>query len=150
MRLRDATDEDIPAVLDMARAFYESSDQDTDGPFDAAHTLGNIAGIRHAGFLLVVENGGNLVGMLGALFAPGICSPRLRCMETCLWVNPGHRAGTGLLMLVREFDRRATAAGVGTAQLSMLANSPPALARIFERMGYGLGDTTFTKRFGGH
>lgn len=150
MRLRDATDEDIPGVLAMARAFYAASDQDTDGPFDEAHTLGNIAGIRHAGFLLVIENGGNLAGMLGALFAPGICSPRMCCMEVCLWVNPGHRASTGLLMLVREFDRRARESGAVKAQLSILANSPPGLRRIFERMGYGLGDTSFNKRFGGH
>lgn len=143
MRVRDATDEDLDAVLAMAADFCAAAGEN----YERAHTLVQIAGIRHAGFLLVAENGGNVVGMLGAVAGPGLCSPDPKMHEVCLWTVPGHRQGHALLQLLGEFDRRAQAAGVSGAQLSSLASSPPALARIYQRMGYEPTDSSFIKRF---
>lgn len=143
MLVRDATDRDIPTVLDMAEAFCRVADE----PFDRGHTLTNTVAIREAGFLLVAENGGNVMGMLAALPAPGLCSPELRAHEVCMWVTPGHRDGHALLLLLREFDRRAESAGIPSAQLSTLATSPPSLTKIYTRMGYAPVGSSFIKRY---
>lgn len=143
MNLREACDADLPAVLEMAAAFCATAGE----AFDGEHTLRQIAGIRAAGFLLVVENGGQVIGMLAAVAAPGLCSPALRMHEVCLWVVPGHRQGHALLLLLREFDRRAEAAGIPSAQLSDLPNSPPSLQRIFRRMGFAPAGSAFIKHY---
>lgn len=144
MIVREATDADIVDVLDMAAAFCAHAGE----PFDTEHTLVQIAGIRHAGFLLVAEHGGQLRGMIAAVTGPCMCAPVLRMHEVSLWVRPGHRDGHALLLLLREFDRRAEAAGVHSAQLSDLTSSPPSLRRIFQRMGYLPAGTAFIKHFG--
>lgn len=146
MKLRDATDDDLPDVMDMARDFCAHAGEN----FDRAHTLANIDGIRQGGFLLVVENGGRAIGMLAAIAAPGLCWPGLRMHEVCLWVRPGHREGHALLLLLREFDRRAVASGATSAQLSSLASSPPSLTRVYNRMGYAPADSSFVRIFGSH
>lgn len=144
MILRDATDDDLEAVLAMAREFCAHAGEN----YHREHTIANITGIRQGGFLLVVENGGNVVGMLAAVAAPGLCSPGLRMHEVCLWVTPGHREGHALLLLLREFDRRAVASGATSAQLSSLATSPPSLTRVYNRMGYTPADSSFVRIFG--
>lgn len=144
MILRDATDADLPDVLNMAADFCDHAGRN----YDRAHTLANIDGIRQTGFLLVVENGGRAVGMLAAIPAPGLCSPEVTFHEVCLWVVPGHRDSQALLQLIREFDRRAEASGAAEAQLSALTNGPIGLVRVYNRMGYSPADYSFIKRFG--
>jgi GNAT superfamily N-acetyltransferase len=147
MNVRDAHDDDLPAVLDMARRFYVAAGE-PEGAFDGLHTLTNVNALRANGALLVVEAPkGELVGMLGMLVVPGLCSPAPRVHEVCLWVEPGHRGSVALLRLLREFDRRATESGAMGAQLSALSSSPPALRKVYERMGYALADTSHQKRF---
>jgi hypothetical protein len=146
VNVRDAIDADVPAVLDMARNFYEAAGS-PDGAFDPLHTLTNINGVRAAGALLVAEDAGVLVGFLAMLLVPGLCSPALRAHEVCMWVQPGHRGSVALLRLLREFDARAEASDAVGSQLSMLSSSPPKLRKVYERLGYVLADTSFQKRF---
>lgn len=148
MIVRDATDNDEPALLDMARQFYAAAGE-PDGPFDLGHTVDLIRGVRVTGVLLVAEHAGAPVGMLAMLFGPGMCNPAQRAHELCLWVQPGRRGGTALLGLLREFERRAIERGAVGAQLSALTTSPPALRKVYERMGYAPADSSFSKRFGG-
>lgn len=133
-------------MLDMARSFYAAAGE-PDGPFDGLHTLANFNGIRAAGSLLVADDAGELVGFLGMLLVPGVCSASLRAHEVCMWVDPGHRGSVALLRLLREFDARAERSGAVGSQLSMLASSPAKLRKVYERMGYKLADTSFQKRF---
>lgn len=144
MIVRDFIDADLDAVLAMAAAFCAAAGED----FERDHALTNLAGIRHAGFLLVAEDAGQLIGMVAAVAGPGLCTAKLRMHEVCLWVEPGARRGAALMRLIRAFDRRAEQAGVSGAQLSLLPSSPEGLAAVYRRMGYGPGDSSFIKRYG--
>lgn len=145
MIIRDAIEADMGAVLAMAEAFCALAGE----PFDAAHTVANIAGIRHAGFLLVALEDDEPVGMLAAVASPGLCSPEPVMHEVCMWVVPERRSTGAMLRMVREFDRRAEASGARGSQLSTLANSPEGLAGVYHRLGYAPNGSSFYKAFGG-
>lgn len=141
MRVIDATDDHLEAVLEMAAAFCAIAGE----RFDRVHTLANIAGIRAGGFLLVAQDDDRAVGMLAAVAAPGLCSPDPVLHEVCMWVAPDGRGTAAMLLLMREFDRRAAAQGI-SSQLSTLPTSPEALSAIYCRMGYEPVGSSYIKR----
>lgn len=145
MRILDATDDHMGAVLNMAAAFCAEAGE----AFDRDHTLANIAGIRAGGFLLVgeddIEGHPFVTGMLAAIPAPGLCSPAPVLHEVCLFVRPEERTGSTLLRLLREFDARAQTMRM-SSQLSVLPTTPVALIDLYDRMGYQPVGSSFIKR----
>lgn len=145
VRIIDATDDHMGAVLNMAAAFCAEAGE----PFERDHTLANVAGIRSGGFLLIAEDAieGHpfVTGMLAAVVAPGLCSPAPVLHEVCLFVRPDERTGSTLLRLLREFDARASKMGMA-AQLSVLPSTPAAMIDLYGRMGYLPVGSSFIKR----
>ncbi len=150
MIVRDATDSDMPSVLKMARDFYSASGYDKDGPFDEAHTMINIGGIRHSGFLLVAEQQEKIVGMVAMVYGAGLCNPARKAHEVVFWVSPETRGGFAALALIRAADKRAKESDCVGAQMAHLTNSPEQVSSVYSRLGYAKTETYYTKHFGVH
>lgn len=147
MIVRDATDDDLPALLELAADFWRVSGYDADGDFDPMHTAQHIGFIRTAGFLLVAERDGVVVGMLGMIAAPGLCSPARKAHEVCWWVAPSARRSSAALRLYRAIEPRVRAMGLAGYVMTHLTSSPAEVASIYEHGGAKLTELSYTKRF---
>lgn len=148
MDVRHATDDDLPALLELSAAFYAASGYDRDGPFNALHTAAMIGAVRAHGILLVAQDaGGEVVGMVALMIGPGLCNAALKASEVAWWVDPDQRHSRAGLLLLRAIEPAARAAGCIGVQMTLLPSSPSQVADVYRRLGYIHTETSFTKHW---
>lgn len=146
MRVRQATAQDVPAIVAMSAKFYETTSYASWAQFnpDTVHDLA--AGLADQHVMLVAEDAGQLVGMVGLFVAPFMFNGDLTAAyEVVWWVDPeaqGRGAGKALLGAI---EPACAARGCRAIQMVHLANSPPQAAAIYERMGYRHTESSYTK-----
>ena len=137
--IRAATYADIPAIVDLGRAFFAASDMGALASF-CDESLG-VSLHRmidaDAAILLVAEVAGNVVGMAGAMIFPAYWNAAIKIgQETFWWVQPPHRGAVGP-MLMAGLESEAKARGARSfLMVSLEALRPAAVARLYERSGY--------------
>ncbi len=140
LRVRDANPFDIPALLDMLRAYRSQ----TPLPFlaevdDAVYVTRLLTELMAGrGVVLVADNGDGVVGMLMAQIAPSMWSPKhLMMTEMAYWVNPesrGSSAGYRLLSAYAEHGQALKDGGrIAAFVISKMVNSPDLK---YERFGF--------------
>lgn len=144
--IRAATHADIPAIVSMSRKFYATTDYAMHAPMDDETVADLAAMLVDTGVMLVAEFDGAIVGMVGLVVAPFMFNRGVRTAhEIVWWVEPdaqGFGVGKALLAAVEPACR---AQGVVSIQMVHLANSPPQAAALYERMGFRLTETSYTK-----
>lgn len=146
MEVRQATQEDVPRIVEMSAKFYETTSYARWAPFnpDTVHDLAANLAEHHV--MLVAEDAGELVGMVGLFAAPFMFNSDVTAAyEVVWWVDPeaqGRGAGKALLQGV---EPACTARGCQAVQMVHLQSSPPQAAAIYERMGYGHTESSYTK-----
>lgn len=138
--IRDATEKDIPRMVEMGRAFRSGSTYEkhlADNPEKMAE-LGRK--LIAANSLLVDESDGEIHGMLGYVIHNHFMSGETFAGEIFWWVNEDNR-GFGLKLL-REAEKRAKAAGA--TQMQMIAPNER-VASLYQRLGYGFVESTFQR-----
>ncbi len=149
MTLRYATLEDIPALMALGEGFfaglgYPEDDLDREGIPRVLHDLV----ISPAGFVLVAEVGGVIVGaMLGLAHVP-VFARRMQASELGWFVSPGHRGSRDALRMIEEFEAWARQRQCVRVVLSRLMNMrPDAVGRLYVRLGYAERESSFAKAF---
>lgn len=155
MRIRTATHDDIPAIVDMAQRFYPESPYPAiygDMPDSQAAGLvivmleGMASHGIAPGVMLVAEKESALVGMLCLHIDVATFTPEVIAGEIVWWLDPEHRGGMGAVRLVREGERAARERGATVSRMAVLGSSPAEAGAMLERIGYAPTETIFTKR----
>lgn len=145
--IRPAQTEDLSALLAMGRAFNEEAGYAETIPFCEDSFKLNLAIFATANLLLVVEEGGEAVGMGAADVGPALCNHAVRGGREAFWyLKPGHRKGHGKKLLVAlECAAREQGAAFFDAVAEEGKRSEP-LARVYRAGSYNPIERTFRKR----
>lgn len=146
MRVRQATDADIGEILEMSAKFYA-------GTSYAGFARMNDASVRNlaqllidTGVMLVACIEQHIIGMAGLLVSPfPFNTEKTIACEIVWWVEPEARNSGAGFALLREIEPACKARGVSAIQMVHLKNSPPQAALLYERLGYSLTESSYTK-----
>lgn len=148
--IRLADERDIPALVRMGHYFFDEAGWGDVTEYDPASMERTIRHLidSETGILLVVEAGGVLTGMAGALLYPHYFNTTsLTGQEIFWWVDPAHRKGGGAALL-DALEAAAEAAGaVSFSMVSVASLRSDALDRVYRRRGYRPAERTYIKRF---
>jgi predicted N-acetyltransferase YhbS len=147
LRVRDANPFDIPALLDMLRAYRSQ----TPLPFlaevdDAVYITRLLTELMAGrGLALVAEDDLGVVGMFLAVIAPSMWSPKhLMMTEMAYWVNPDSRNGSAGYRLLSAYVEHGQALKSGgricSFSISKMVNSPDLK---YERFGFSKLEETW-------
>jgi GNAT superfamily N-acetyltransferase len=133
--IRAATESDLPRLIEMgSRSLREGpyKDQIEDNPEQAAK-LGLEVIRSRRGMVLVAEEAGALVGLLGFIVTPHYFSGLLTGQEIMWWVEPEHRRSMIGVCLIRACERMARDLGAKRMQFTAPTRE---VAAAYEAMGY--------------
>lgn len=104
--IRWATDDDVPVLLDMAKAFLETHYADT-LVFNAEKMQELLAELisNPSGFLLVSEQDENVVGTIGVLVYDHPMTGQALSSELFWWMNPEARGGLDGMRLLKHAEK---------------------------------------------
>ena len=146
MQVRNATLDDVPAIVEMSRKFYATTTYSGWADFNADTVHALASGLAEHHVMLVADDGQKLVGMVGLFVAPFMFNGDVTAAyEVVWWVDPdeqGQGAGKALLAAIEPACR---AKGCKAIQMVHLSTSPPQAAAIYERVGYRHTESSFTK-----
>lgn len=146
MIVRAATDDDIPSIVEMSRKFYATTAYAKWAPMSDAAVANTAHMLIHDGVMLLAEDDGRTVGMVGLARLPFTFNPAMRIAAEVVWyVTPDAQgAGAGKALLA-AIEPACTKLGVDAIQMMTLATSPPQAAALYERMGFEHSESSFTK-----
>lgn len=155
--IRDAVPDDAAALIQMGAAFFAEAGlperfnaiglpEITFCPESFIRSCEYMADPSR-GVLLVAEEDGEVVGMLGAAFAPAPWNLRIKLSQEQWWYcRKGKRRGAGHALL-REYEARATAQGVVIS--GMVAENGlrgDAVGQLYKAKGYAPAESVYWKR----
>jgi GNAT superfamily N-acetyltransferase len=137
--VRPADYADIPALVELGRAFFIASDMESLAAFcpeSFAISLHNMIGAEDA-ILLAAEVGGNVVGFAGAMVFPSYWNSLVRIgQETFFWINPSHRGKLGGVLL-EVLQQEAKYKGARSfLMVALEALRPSSVGKLYTRNGY--------------
>lgn len=137
--IRFATLDDVPALVELARAMHAESPVFSVLRFDGEILAGNFRTIIQSsqGFARVFEVGGKVAGGMVAAAVPHFCSPDLVACDVGLFVHPEHRGSSAAVRLLTEY--RNWAEGIGAALIQFGVMTGVAVERtqsMCERLGW--------------
>lgn len=145
MRIRHATIDDMPALLDMGEKFYETTHYAASKPY-CRETVAGLVKLMLDGVLLIAERDGAPVGMVGLVVVPWLFNAAmLTATEVVWWVDPeAQKAGIGKALL-EAIEPACRERGASTIVMMHLAESPPAASILYQRYGYRWTEMSFAK-----
>lgn len=156
--IRDATHDDADALIEMGKAFFDEAGLPErfaalglpDVAFCPQSFLTSCEAMGSGlGVMLVAEVDGEVVGMLGAVFAPAPWNFAVALGHEAWWyVRADRRKGAGVA-LMKEFEARAAARGVlisgMVAEHSLRGKT---VGMLYQAKGYAPAETIYWKRLG--
>jgi GNAT superfamily N-acetyltransferase len=138
--IRLATEADIPRLLEMGLRFRRETGYSKHIEENPEQMERLVRQIIAADGVLVSEQAGEVIGMIGYVLYPHFLSGELIAGEVFFWVEPGHR-GDGLRLL-RGAEKRAKDRGANRMQ--MIAPTDR-VGRLYGRFGYEFVEATYQK-----
>lgn len=140
MLVREATRDDVGAVMEMGRAMHAESPSLRGLDYDEAKVLNLIEFLianPNSGGVLVAEIEGKIGGMLLFFVAEHFFGKDKYASDLCVYLRPEHRGGRGFLRLIRAFETRAGELGVAEKLLGISTGvHPERTAAALTRLGY--------------
>ncbi len=144
--IREATLADVPEIVRMSAAFYPTTHYADWCPMDEASVAGLATGLIENDVFFVAEQDGELVGMVGLIFAPFLFNRDcLYATEIVWWVAPAVRGTSVAARLLQVIEQPCRDRGATRIQMVHMPNSPPQAAALYERKGYLRSEISFTK-----
>lgn len=144
--IRQATHDDIDAIVEMARKFYATTSYAEWAEFcpDSAGALA--ATMIDSGTMLLADDGDKLLGMVGVFVVPFMFNrEKVSAHEVIWWVEPEARSTGAGVKLLDAVEPMCKEIGVGAIQMMHLSNSPPQAGALYESRGYKHSETSYTK-----
>lgn len=148
VRVRDATPDDAPALMRLARAFYDAALAGGGIPFDARSAARNFVAMMGQRLLIVAEVDGALVGVVGGASGPYLCNDAYHVgSEVLWWVDPPYRKTGAGLALLDAIEERARELGLAKWTMMDLVRegSDDRARKIYELRGYQLRERAYQK-----
>jgi GNAT superfamily N-acetyltransferase len=144
--IRRATQADMDSVLRMGERFYRSSHYTSMADFCRESARKLVQMVIDAGVLMIAEQDGQDVGMVGLVVAPFMFNnDKIGAYEVFWWVEPEARGGMAAWRLLKSIEQVCAEMGVTLIQMVVLSDSPERAAKMYERAGYVHSETSFTK-----
>jgi GNAT superfamily N-acetyltransferase len=145
-KIRPATREDVPRIVEMAEQFYATTSYPGFAPLAKESAAGLAIVTMDHFLLLVVEVEGRVCGMVSLSFEPFTFNVNVTVAnEIAWWMDPEVR-GLGLATeLLHEMEEACRAKGINVIRMALMANSPDKARILYERMGYVHTDSHFMK-----
>jgi len=145
-KIRPATREDVPRIVEMAEQFYATTSYPGFAPLEKVSAAGLAIITMEHGVLLAVEHEGYVCGMVSLSFEPFTFNVNvLVANEIAWWLDPEVR-GLGIATeLLASMEDACRAKGINVIRMALMANSPAQAAAIYERMGYVHTDSHYMK-----
>lgn len=141
--IRDATDADLPRLLEMAQGFLTTTAYGARVPFDAEHFTRLAELLRTQGRLFVAVRESRVVGMLGVLVLNHPISNERVGNEIVWWVDPEARSLNAWRALFRDAERWARE--VGAVRMQFGAYHDDRLERLYRHLGYDPHEVVYEK-----
>lgn len=145
--IRPATNADVPRIVEMSRLFYGTTSYAEWADFDE-ETVANLAeSLISDHVMLVADVDRKVYGMVGLFVAPHMFNVGVKAAyEVVWWVEPeAQGAGVGKALL-QAIESACAERGAAAIQMVHLSTSPPQAALVYERMGFGHTESSYTKR----
>jgi len=151
MPRREATQEDIPAIVALGAQFHASADYGfAYTPAKIERVLKHMISSQNDLVLVSDGTGGTVTGVLLGTCYENLWGTDLIASELAWWFDPSSRGGRAAIHLVQDFEKWAVAKGCRLISLSMLENlKGGAVSRLYSRMGYKQREATFLKTLAG-
>lgn len=146
---RQATDEDVPALVYMLREFVTSTKyrKFVGDSIDALQVFLQGLMTNEAAGVFVAERDGKVIGMIALLRYIHPMSGEKVAGELFWWLDPAHRGAGGWLLRRAE----SWARGWGAKSLQMIAPSDsPHVGEMYRRLGYEAVETMWHLTFKEH
>jgi hypothetical protein len=148
--IRAATPDDVEAIVEMGKAFFEESPFASIASWDEGSfqlTVLSLLSGSASGGLLVAEDGGKLVGMAAYVIFPLYFNLQTKiAQEVFWWCRPSHRKGLGSSLL-DELERDAMRGGATVFLSANLAGErDEAFNRLYQRRGYAPSENVFMRK----
>ena len=156
MIIREAEADDATALVDLGVAYFAEAGlaESLGVEFCPQSFISSCEMMSKRGVMLVADQNGSVVGMLGAAFVPALWNYRVLTARECwFFVRPecrrkGKNAGVALL---QEFEARATAQGVViSAMVEEQGPGRTTAGLLFKAKAYSPAETVFFKRLSVH
>lgn len=148
--VRPAGTVDIPDIVDMSQRFYATTSYADFAPM-CPETVSRLAAtLIDTGVMLVAEADDDiLVGMVGLFVAPFLFNnSETTAHEVVWWVAPSEQGlGVGQKLLA-AIEPACLARGAKAIQMVHLHNSPPQAGALYEKLGYRMTESYYTKEIG--
>lgn len=144
--IRAATILDTQNILQLVEQFYPNTSYSKWAAFDSTTVTLLCDTLRKRGILLVAEEAGQLVGIIGFIGTPFIFNREvISGHEVIWWVLPTHqKSGVGIELL-RRADELRQLKGWRSLQMMRLSTSPAHLDKVLEAEGFLPSEYCFTK-----
>jgi GNAT superfamily N-acetyltransferase len=132
--IREARPEDLPRLIEMGAEFARSSVYRSEIEDVVASTRSILTFLsKSGGKVLVAEEEGKAVGMLGFLIYPHYYTGKPTAMEVIWYVDPAYRRSLTAVILLRAGERIAREMGA----VKMQFTAPTAdVGKMYEMLGY--------------
>lgn len=147
--VRRATQDDLPAYMDLAAAFVATTPVSNIISFDREGTAAFVeAALDNPDMLiLVAEDGGKIVGITGALAYPMYFNPAKRVAQELWWyMAPDARGGNAGSLMFKTIERWAKDVGAEAMFMIALADGRvDKMEKVYQRAGYGPVERTYVR-----
>lgn len=138
MRIRLATEEDIPRIIEMSQKFYATTSYPAFAPYSVNSATQLSRQLISSGILLVADSSEQgVVGMIGMQVSPFLFNHnKTQATEVIWWVDEEFRGSPTGAMLMMAMEKEARLLDVDYIIMLSLASSPPQAAAMYTKMGY--------------
>lgn len=147
MAVRQATEWDLPAVIQLSLAYAEEADHHDNFTFDPElAALHGITAVRdpNSCFLVSVYEG-KVVGFLWAILTTLPWSRTPIALDNILYVSPDYRGKQGMY-LIRAYEKWAQECGAVEVNVSIASGiTNERTESLYERLGYTKVGTSYRK-----
>lgn len=145
--IRHAIAKDIPAIMDMVREFYATTDYAKFAPFDEETVLALTEMITFHHICIVATDENDVpVGILALVLTPFSFNKNiLSCVEVVWWVKTEFRRSAFGVDMIRYADSIRKLRGATHFQLARLNTSPEVVDSIYESLGFTFSEKYFSK-----
>ena len=145
--IRDGREKDLNHIVEMARDFWKKS-QFSNEPFDDEMVEAMAKESMRQELMKVLQIENNVVGFCCGIAGPLLANADIKIgTELAWWVEPEYRSGGNGLKLLKGIEEAAKKIGCKYWNMIFMETSmPKEIEKIYQKSGYALGETIYTKR----